>query len=103
MLGKKPRPLTISSQDTIMLRQIARSRIRPAYQVQRARLLLSIANGDPVGLTGVRSQCDPATVWRICRRYEQHGISAVFRLSQPRLRCPGEVHSGKTPTLCTVA
>jgi hypothetical protein len=73
MRGRSPRPLEIAPQDVSILQTIARSRSLPWYQIQRAQILLAVAAGEPIRQLAVRTQCDPSTVWRICRRYESAG------------------------------
>jgi hypothetical protein len=73
MRGRKPRSLEIAHHDVPVLQQIARSRSLPWFQIQRAQILLAVAAGEPVGPLAFRTQCDPSTVWRICRRYEVSG------------------------------
>ncbi len=74
MRGRKPRPLVIVAHDIPILQQIARSRSLPWYQVQRAQILVGVAAGGPIHQLAVRTQCDPSTIWRVCRRYECSGL-----------------------------
>ena len=69
MRGRRPRPLEIAPHDVPILQQIARSRSLPWYQVQRAQVLLAVAAGEPIRTLAIRTQCNPSTVWRICRRF----------------------------------
>ena len=48
----------IAPDDVPILQQIARSRSLPWYQVQRARIVLAIAAGEPIQTTGLPTQCD---------------------------------------------
>ena len=57
----------------------------PWYQVQRAQILLAVAAGEPIRTLAIRTQCDPSTVWRICRRYEDAGLA----------RSPGTTPTGR--------
>jgi hypothetical protein len=82
MRGRKPRLLTIASGDRPILRQLARSQTRPWYQVQYARIVLAVAAGERIQTVAWQLQCDPSTVWRVCRRYEQRGITAVVKRAQ---------------------
>jgi hypothetical protein len=45
MRGRKLRPIEVDPADVPTLQQIARSKTRPWYQVQRARILLEMADG----------------------------------------------------------
>lgn len=84
MRGRKPRDLTIRPDDRAELEQIARSRYRPAFQVLRAIILLSIAGGERVRNVAEKVNVDPATVWRTCRKYETEGMASVTSGSTPR-------------------
>ena len=78
MRGRKPRQVTIAPSDYSVLRWIARGGDLPAYQVQRARIVLAIADGKRTQNVAEEAGCDQATVWRICRRYEEQGLSGLL-------------------------
>jgi hypothetical protein len=78
MRGRKPHGLLLAVHDKSILEQIARSRTLPWFQVQRARAVLAIADGERVQTVAFQMQCDPSTVWRLCRRYEQAGLEGVL-------------------------
>src|SRR3954447_5500566 len=78
MRGRRPRPLQIAPHDAPILHEIARSRSLPWFQVQRARIVLGVAAGEAIQLLAVRTQHDPSTIWRICRRYEDSGLSGLL-------------------------
>src|SRR5919197_738994 len=78
MRGRKPRRLLLAAHDKSILEQIARSRTLPWFQVQRARAVLAIAEGARVQTVAFQMQCDPSTVWRLCRRYEEAGLEGVL-------------------------
>jgi hypothetical protein len=82
MRGRKPRSLRIIPHDAPILQEIARSRSLPWYQIQRARIVLGVAAGEPIQLLAVQTQHDPSTIWRVCRRYEDSGLSGL--LAPPR-------------------
>jgi hypothetical protein len=78
MRGRKPRRVSIANGDISTLQQVAHSRMLPWYQVQRARIILAVADGERIQTVAFQIQCDPSTVWRICRRYEQGGIERLL-------------------------
>jgi hypothetical protein len=78
MRGRKPRQVTIAPADYHVLRLIARGEGLPWYQVQRARIVLAIAAGARTQAVAKELDCDEATVWRTCRRYEQAGLSGLL-------------------------
>lgn len=78
MQGRKPREVLVNTQDRYLLEQIARSRSLPWFQVQHARTILAVADGEPVKIVAHEMQCAPSTVWRVCRRYENEGLEGVF-------------------------
>src|SRR5919198_90731 len=90
MRGRKPRPLTIPAADAPTLRAVARSRPLSFFQVQHARIVLAVAAGEPTRSVASRLECDRATVWRVCRRYEQGGLKELL-LDEPRLGRPQEI------------
>jgi hypothetical protein len=86
MRGRKPRCLILEPEDVALLDYIARTRSRPVYQAQRAKLLLAMARGERVRVVAARTNCDASTVWRVCRRYETHGLDSVLSLGLPPSR-----------------
>src|SRR5262249_29493808 len=48
------------------------------FQVQRARIVMAVAAGEPIAAIAARLKCDPATVWRVGRRYEQGGLALTL-------------------------
>src|SRR4051812_2122387 len=96
MRGRKPRPLSVAPADADILRAVPRSRRLSFYQVQHARIVLAVASGEPIGSVACRLGCDRATVWRVCRRYEQGGLERL-RLDEPRLGRPQEISPPSVP------
>src|SRR5260221_12156806 len=78
MRGRRARPLEIPASDIPILQYVAHSRSLPWFQVQHARILLAVRTGQRIQAVANQMQCDEATVWRICRRYEQHGLAPVL-------------------------
>jgi hypothetical protein len=78
MRGRKPRRVSVAPSDMSVLRWIARGDDLPPYQVQRARIVLAIAEGQRTQRVAEDAGCDEATVWRTCRRYEQLGLSGLL-------------------------
>jgi transposase len=78
MRGRKPRPLSLLSADLPTLRQFAHSRTLAFATVQRARIVLAVADGQCIQDVAILHQCNPATVWRLCRRYEQGGLHRLL-------------------------
>ena len=48
MRGRKPRPLTVAAADASILQAVARSRHLPFFQVEHARIVLAVADGEPI-------------------------------------------------------
>jgi uncharacterized protein (TIGR02996 family) len=97
MRGRKPRPLRIAARDLPILQGVARARHLAWFQVQHARIVLAVAAGESIGAIAGRLECHPATVWRVCRRYEQGGLKALL-LDEPRLGRPQEI---SPPAACS--
>jgi hypothetical protein len=55
MRGRKSRGIVLTAHDPSLWQQITRSRTLPGLQVQRARRVLAMAEGE-------RVQCDPSTL-----------------------------------------
>lgn len=90
MRGRKPHAFTLAAHDIPILQQMSRSRTLPWFQVQRARIVLAIADGQRVQTVALQAQCDPSTVWRLCRRYEQAGLAGLLA-EAPRVGHPLEI------------
>lgn len=78
MRGRKPRPVSIAPADRPVLEQVARSDTLPWYQVRRARIVLANSRGVHNSTVAFQMQCDEATVWRTCRRYEREGLAGLL-------------------------
>ena len=78
MRGRKPRSLRIVPHDAPILQEIVRRWSLPWYQIQRARIVLGVAAGEPIQLLAVQTRHDPSTIWRVCRRHEDSGLSGLL-------------------------
>ena len=97
MRGRRPRSLSIAPDDLTILHRIARSEFLPWYQVRRARIVLANALGSHNSTVASHMQCDEATVWRTCRRYERGGLADL--LAPPiRPGSPGRISPPPTGT-----
>src|SRR6516164_2272064 len=99
MRGRKPRPLTIAASDLPILQAVAHARHLPWFQVQHARIVLAVAAGEPIHSVAARMECDRATVWRLCRRYE-HGGWLRLLLDEPHLGHPQEISPPAAGAAC---
>jgi hypothetical protein len=99
MRGRKPRRLTLPDADTPVLQAVAHSRRLAWFQVQHARIVLAVAAGEPVQVVAARLECDRATVWRVCRRYEHGGLKELL-LDDPRLGRPQEISPPPARSAC---
>jgi len=77
MRGRKLRSPRIVPHDAPILQEIARSRSLPWYEIQRARIVLGVAEGEPIQLLAVQTEHDPSTIWRVCRCHEGLGLSGL--------------------------
>lgn len=101
MRGRKPHGILLDVHDRSVLQRIAGRRTLAWFQVQRARIVLQIADGERVQAVAARMQCDPATIWRTCRRYEQAGLEGLLT-EAPRAGHPIEISpSGARPDRAT--
>jgi hypothetical protein len=103
MRGRKPRPLFIPPADLTILRQVARSDSLAWSQVRRARIVLANARGVRSSTIAFQVQCDESTVWRTCRRYEQHGLTGLLappcRSGRPERISPPPASPDRRPGL----
>ena len=103
MRGRKPRPLFIPPADMTILQQVARSDSLPWSQVRRARIVLANARGVRNSTIAFQVQCDESTVWRTCRRYEQHGLTGLLappcRSGRPERISPPPASPDRRPGL----
>lgn len=90
MRGRKPRPFSLDPADRATLHQVARSRTLTFLSVEHARIVLAVADGQRIQDVARLHQCDPATVWRLCRRYEQGGLPRLLN-DLPRCGCPQRI------------
>src|SRR6476660_4785201 len=99
MRGCYLRHLTIDPLAIPILQALVRSRTHPWFQVERARLLLGMGNGQRVQTLAFQMRCDPATVWRVCRDYERRGLDAVLwevdRPGRPQQLSPPPARSNR--------
>src|SRR5579872_1005733 len=87
MRGRKPHSLTVAAADTPILQAVAHSRHLSFFQVERARIVLAVAAGEPIQSVVSRLECGRATVWRVCRRYTEGGLQKLL-LEAPRVGRP---------------
>lgn len=79
MRGRRPRPLALAAEDRGVLMEVAARRRCAWFEVQHARILLDVAAGERIATVAAQQRCDPATVWRVCRRYEFGGVQAILQ------------------------
>ncbi|MCI0460297.1 MAG: helix-turn-helix domain-containing protein [Gemmataceae bacterium] len=96
MRGRKPRPLTIAPADLPVLRLIAQGNGLPWYQVRRAQIVLAMAAGRRTSELSEETGCDTSTIWRLCRRYEQGGLSGLLADGRKKRLAP---HSSSAHSL----
>jgi Homeodomain-like domain-containing protein len=103
MRGRTPHPLSIAPADLPILQQIARGEFLPWFQVRRARIVLANARGERTSSIAFQNQCDEATVWRTCRRYERQGLTGLLaapcRSGHPDRISPPPAGSDRRPGL----
>ena len=91
MRGRRPRPLVLRVEDLPVLQALVRHGKAEQRVARRAHILLTMAEGERTAHLATRLEQDEATVWRVCRRYEQRGLQAVYdapRSGRPRAISP---------------
>jgi hypothetical protein len=78
MRGRLPRALTIAPDDLEPLRRLARSHTTPWFLVQRACIVLAVADGGRVQAIAAANQCDSGTVRRSGLRYRRLGLGGLL-------------------------
>ena len=58
--------------------------------MERARIILAVAEGKPVEDLATYMYYDRSTIWRICRRYEEDGLEKLF-FDEQRLGHPQDI------------
>ena len=89
MRGRRPRGVQLQAEDIPVLEALVRSGKTAQRVACRARILLEMDRHERVKLLSKRVEQDPSTVWRVCRRYEERGIDAVY--DAPRSGHPPEI------------
>jgi transposase len=89
MRGRKPRGVELKPNDIAPLEALLRSGKTEQRTARRARILLGMHRGERVNPLSGKVEQDPSTVWRVCRRYEERGLEAVY--DAPRSGRPPEI------------
>lgn len=84
MRGRKPRGVKLKPEDIPRLEALVRRGKTEQRIARRARILLGMHQGERVKELRERVEQDPATIWRVCRRYEERGIEVVYDAPRPR-------------------
>jgi hypothetical protein len=93
MRGRKPDTFLLKAKDAACLRELLSDGQTPLQVARRAQILLNRNNPQQrVVLLGMKVEQDTATVWRVCERYRQGGLSAALydapRSGRPRVFSP---------------
>ena len=93
MAGRKPSKLVLQAKDKAVLRKLLRDGQTSWKVARRAQILLGRTDEQqPVVVLGERIGQNPATVWRVCKRYRQGGLDAALydapRSGHPRVFSP---------------
>jgi transposase len=78
MTGRKPKTIVLLVEHVTVLQELVRSGKTEQRVARRVRILLAMADGARVGPLADKFDQDPATIWRICRRYEERGLKGVY-------------------------
>lgn len=90
MRGRRARSLCIRPNDLAILESVAHARQLPSFAVDRARIVLAVAEGASIASLAALMRCDPATIWRACRRYETGALEKLFQ-NEPRPGRPQDI------------
>lgn len=89
MRGRMPDKLVLKACDVTALHGLLRDGQTPLKVARRAQILLGRADEQRVVLLGDKVDQDEATIWRVCERYRQGGLTAALydapRSGRPRV------------------
>lgn len=91
MRGRKAKEFLLLDEDLAMLQKLVRDGRTEQRVARRARILLMRANGERVQVVATKVEDAPSTVWRVCQRYKERGLEAVYdapRSGRPRVFSP---------------
>lgn len=91
MSGRTPRCFKLKRQDVSTLHALVCRGKTEQRVAHRARILLTMHAREPVETVAEQGACDRVTVWRVCRRYEERGLEALYdapRSGRPRALSP---------------
>jgi hypothetical protein len=98
MRGRKPEPFLLSTKDQRALQQLLRDGQTPLRIARRAQILLSCAEvGQRVMLVSDKVDQNRTTVWRVCERYREAGLTAAL-YDAPRTGHPRVFFRKRAPT-----
>ena len=86
MKGRKPKRIVLLAEHMTVLQELVRDGKIEQRVARRARILLAMADGARVAPVAEKFDQDPATIWRICRRYEERGLNCVYDAPRPGRR-----------------
>lgn len=90
MRGRIPDKLVLTAPDVVTLHELLRDGQTPWKVARRAQILLGRADDQQrVVLLGDKVDQDEATIWRVCERYRQGGLTVALydapRAGRPRV------------------
>jgi transposase len=91
MRGRKPEEFILFAEHLSVLQQLVRDGRTEQRVARRARILLMRACGERVQAVADKVEDAPSTVWRMCQRYRERGLEAVYdapRSGRPRVFSP---------------
>lgn len=98
MRGRKPEPFVLNAQDQKALQQLLRDGQTSLRIARRAQILLSCAEvGQRVMLVSDKVDQNRTTVWRVCERYRDAGLTAAL-YDAPRTGHPRVFSRKRAPT-----
>lgn len=89
MRGRKPELVKLKPKDATELRRLLRDGHTPQRVALRARILLACAQAERIQQVATKTEQHRTTIWRVCERYRQAGLSAALydapRSGRPRV------------------
>jgi hypothetical protein len=92
MRGRQRERLNVKPKDARELHRLLRDGHTPQRVAQRARILLACAQAERTQQVASKVDQHRTTIWRVCERYRQAGLSAALydapRAGRPRVFSP---------------
>jgi Winged helix-turn helix len=102
MRGRYPDDLLVIAEHVEVIQEVLRDGHTEQRVARRARILMLRAQGLRVEEVAQRVERDTSTIWRVCERYRERGVDALYdapRTGRPRVFSPSGAGAHRKPGL----